>query len=103
VLKTPGHRVLIKPDVVREKRTKSGLIIADIDGQRARQAAGTTGTVVEVGDTAWKEFGGEPWCKVGDRVLFAKYAGVGIENDDGEIAFVILNDEDVLGVISGDE
>jgi co-chaperonin GroES (HSP10) len=103
ILKTPGHRVLIKPDPVREKRTTSGLIIADIDGQRARQAAGVTGTVVEVGDTCWKEFGGDPWCRVGDRVLYAKYAGVSVEDNQGEQAYVLLNDEDILAVISGEE
>lgn len=100
ILKTPGHRVLVKPDPVREKKTRSGILIADIDGQRARQMAGVTGVVIQVGDTAWKELGGEAWCKEGDRVLYAKYAGVNVEDDEGEIVYVILNDEDILSVIA---
>ena len=100
ILKTPGHRVLVKPDPVREKRTRSGILIADVDGQRARQMAGVTGIVVQVGDTAWKELGGDPWCEEGDRVLYAKYSGVTVEDDDGEIDFIILNDEDILSVIA---
>ena len=100
ILKTPGHRVLIKPDQVQLEKKVGSIVIPDIDGKRAKQAAGVTGVVVEIGDTCWKEFGGEPWCQVGDRVLYAKYAGVSIEDDNHEQQYVILNDEDILSVIS---
>ena len=103
VKNVPGHRLLIKPDPVKERVTRGGILIADIDGQRARQAAGVTGTVVQVGDTCWKELGGESWCKVGDRVLYAKYAGVSVDDDQGEPQYVIINDEDILSVISEEQ
>ena len=64
------------------------------------------GTVVGLGDTCWgsKEFN-KPWCKVGDRIMFAKHSGRFVydptetDNDDGELSYLIMNDTDVLAVV----
>ena len=39
----------------------------------------------------------EPWCKLGDWVIFARYAGSRLPIEGGEVR--ILNDDEVLGTI----
>jgi co-chaperonin GroES (HSP10) len=56
-----------------------------------------TGTVLEIGSDCWAEFK-EPWCKVGDKVAYAKYAGKAIKQKDGS-KLLVLNDEDVCAVL----
>lgn len=97
------HRVLVKPDnvedaddVIRSARA-AGL---QVQLDKREQAAIEIGTVVLVGRTAYKEFGTtaeEEGVKVGTKIFFAKYAGKAVK--DGEEKFLILNDEDVIGVI----
>ena len=90
------HRILVKPDDLEDK-TQSGIIIKY---DKREEAAVEKGTVVLVGSTAYKEFGStaeEQGIKVGSRVTFAKYAGKTIK--DGDIRYLILNDEDIVGVL----
>jgi co-chaperonin GroES (HSP10) len=109
-LKAVGTRVMVKPDPI-EKQTKSGIIVA-VDEKRER--AGTQkGTVLGVGPSAWKNElygygypGWEAWCKVGDRILFPRYAGKlvcvndGPDVPDDKREYVLfINDEDVQSVI----
>lgn len=94
MIKPVGYRVLVEPDKVEEK-TKGGLFLPQTTQDREQQAA-IKGTVVAVGEHAWKE-DGEPWAKVGDRIIFAKYGGFEVE-DDGK-AYRLLNDEDIVAVI----
>jgi chaperonin GroES len=92
-VKPAGHRVLIKPDVTEEK-TQGGIILPG-DKSRADQAQ-VIGTIVAIGPTAWN-IHGDAWAKVGDRVMFAKFAGVEliIEGDRHRV----LNDEEVLAIV----
>lgn len=91
-----GHRVLIKPEIVEEK-TSGGIILAQTTKDREQQAT-MRGVVVEVGENAWKAFDdGRPWAKVGDKVVFRKYAGEKIPEGDEE--YRVVNDEDVLAII----
>lgn len=100
MIKVCGHRVLVQPEI--EKQTSSGIIIA-LDEHKERAAA-MYGTVVDVGESAWKDFKTDPWCTVGERVIFAKYAGRTVEDPDHpDTKFIILNDEDILAVISNKE
>ena len=39
----------------------------------------------------------DPWCKVGDWVVFARYAGSRIQIDGGEVR--LLNDDEVLATV----
>lgn len=101
-LRAVGHRVIVKPDPV-ETKTAGGIILK-VDEKR-ESAASQKGTVLMVGPMAWKNevygFGLEgwaPWCKAGDRVFFAKYAGKFIKVDDEEMV-IVLNDEDIQAVI----
>jgi co-chaperonin GroES (HSP10) len=99
LIKPCGHRVVVKQDPI-EKKSKGGIIIAH-ENEAAAQQAGVTGTVLAIGPTAWKDpsLGGEPWCKVGDKVLFAKFAGKSFTVPETEEAVLLMNDEDVMGVI----
>jgi co-chaperonin GroES (HSP10) len=42
-----------------------------------------------------------PWCKTGDWVIFARYAGSRFRIEGGEVR--ILNDDEILAVISDPE
>lgn len=98
-----GHRVLIKPDL-EEDVTEGGIYIGHADTYKRSQGATVTGTIVSIGKNAWLDFKpGTPWAKVGDRIYYAKYAGKEIRNLDGEIEYVIINDEDVQCIIHEDD
>ncbi len=93
------HRVLVKPDKLEEK-TSSGIII---QYDKREEAAVEKGTVVLVGSTAYREFGttAEDQGVIPDaRVSFAKYAGKVIM--DGDTKYVLLNDEDICGVLENE-
>ena len=90
------HRLLVSPEQV-ETKTASGIVLA-IDEKR-EQAAAECGDVVAIGSTCFKDYGGDhTTVKVGDKVYYAKYAGKEVKDTDGT-KYVLLNDEDVIGVI----
>lgn len=100
MIQPAGHRVLIKPDPI-EERTKSGIVVLATEEARImEQAAQITGVIVEVGFTAWKAYDdGVPWARVGDRVFYAKFAGKEVTDPDTKEKFIIVNDEDITGVL----
>lgn len=96
-----GHRIVVKreeSDIAKRAR-QSNLFIAEVELKRENNAV-DVGIVESIGPTAFKDFGGNPWCKVGDKIAFAKYAGkvVGTELDPR----IVLNDEDVVCVLETD-
>lgn len=88
-----GDRVVVKA-VGREEQTKSGIFIPDTVQEKPQEAL-----VVAVGNGKMLENGSrQPMdLKVGDRVLYSKYAGTEIKQLDEE--FLILRESDILGVI----
>ena len=70
-----GYRLLVLPFTPKEK-TKGGILFSQEQLDKARIAT-TCGYVLKMGDLAYadKEKFGKPWCKVGDWVMFARYAG----------------------------
>jgi chaperonin GroES len=93
--KPTGHRVLILVEEI-ERKTESGIIIADITADK-EQLGQDAGIVVELGNTAYSDQS-QPWCKVGDKVKFGRYAGQIIskkQSDDG-LEYRVLNDLDVV-------
>ena len=92
-----GHRVLVKIDEV-EETTKGGIVIPKSTAAQ-QEEAGIFGTLVAVGETAWKDFGGRNWACVGDRVMIARYGGFIAQEPDTTEKFRILNDEDIVAVI----
>ena len=92
-LKPLGDRLVIKP-ASREETTKSGIVLPDTAKEKPQR-----GTVIAVGEGRRDEDGDRiPMdVKVGDEVLFAKYAGTEFKLDDEEL--LILSEKDVLAVL----
>ena len=95
-LEVLGDRVLIKPkDLVR----KIGSIeIAYGADEKAHKMACQEGTVASIGPEAWNEYK-EPWAKVGDKVIFAQYAGKFIEDPVTKEVYVVINDIDLQVIV----
>ena len=93
------HRALVRPKQV-ETKTASGIILTD-GLTRKEQAATEEGIILALGDTFGKDFGADLLPKVGDKVMFAKYAGKFIKDEDGT-DLVLLNDEDLVAIIKED-
>ncbi len=95
MLEVIGHRVLIKPKDL-EVKTASGIVINYGDAEKRHRMATMEGTVVGIGPLAWNDWGdGSKWVEVGDRVIFAQYAGKLVDDPDTKEEFFVVNDEDV--------
>ena len=92
--KPTGWRLLVLPFKMKEK-TKGGIIMSDVTIER-QQVASQCGLVVALGDQCYdkERYPEGPWCKKGDWVVFARYAGSRVKIEGGEIR--ILNDDEVL-------
>lgn len=86
-IKPLDDRLLVEP-IEEEERTSSGLYIPDTAKEKPRM-----GKVIAVGtDEDLKEKISE-----GDKVLFAKYGGEGIEFNN--VVYKILQRSDILAVV----
>ena len=97
-----GWRLLVLPFSPREK-TKGGILIAQESLDKLRIAT-NCGYVLSMGPLAYhdrEKFPTGPWCKKGDWVIFARYAGSRLPIEGGEVR--ILNDDEVLGTIKDPE
>ena len=96
-----GWRMLILPFKMGEK-TKGGVVLADETIERS-QVASTCGLVLRMGPYCYnkEKFPEGPWCKKGDWVIFARYAGSRILIDGGEVR--LLNDDEILATIDNPE
>lgn len=90
-IKPLENRVAVK-FIEEEEKTKSGIVLPDT----AKDEKPQQGEVIAVGSGCFPE-GKDEEVKVGDLVVFDKYAGTKI-NLDGE-DYVIVNIDDVLAVI----
>jgi chaperonin GroES len=86
-------RVLIKR-VASEEKTAGGIIIPDSVQEKPQE-----GEVVAVGPGGRRKDGGvEPMgVKVGDKILFGKYAGSEVKFDGTD--YIIMKESDILGVL----
>ena len=83
-----ADRVLVEP-VQAETKTASGIIIPDTAKEKPQE-----GTVVAVGNGKPDE---RMTVKVGDRVLYGKYAGSELKLDGKD--YLIVRESDLLGII----
>lgn len=96
-----GHRILIKQDKIEDtdeayKKARSfGLEIVNESKDR-EQSAMDRGIVIQVGQSAFKDFGTTPWCEAGDYVAYARYAGKAITDPETGEEFLVINDEDLV-------
>lgn len=90
------YKVLVKPDNVDEV-TKSGLIIPAQTADRERMAQ-VKGTLVACGGNAFEDWRGRI-PKIGDRVYFAKYAGLKVQ-DESRGWYQLINDKDIAAIIT---
>jgi len=77
-----------------EEKTASGIIIPDNAKEKPME-----GKVVAVGNGKVLDDGTvrKPDLKVGDRILFSKYAGTEVKIDGNE--HLVLREDDILGVV----
>lgn len=92
----PLHDRIIVERLEEETKTAGGIIIPDTAKEKPQQ-----GKVIAVGKGKKTEDGKVlPLdVKVGDKILFGKYAGTEIKIEGKE--FLMMREEDVLGVIEG--
>ncbi len=97
-----GWRLLVLPFKMKEK-TKGGIVLAETTLEK-QQVASQCGLVLAMGPDCYRDkerYPDGPWCKKGDWVMFARYAGSRIKIDGGEIR--LLNDDEVLATIDSPE
>lgn len=96
-------KVLIAPKPVEEK-TKGGIILSTQTTDSEKYAT-IEGTIVAVSPLAFIYVTKQEWAennatppKPGDRVIFAKYAGVRHTAKDGK-EYLLVNDKDIVATI----
>ena len=96
-----GYRLLVLPFTPKNK-TKGGILFSQETLDKARIAT-TCGYVLKMGPLCYedKKFTSGAWCKKGDWVIFARYAGSRLPIEGGEVR--ILNDDEVIGTIKDPE
>ncbi|HEY4869810.1 MAG TPA: co-chaperone GroES [Candidatus Dormibacteraeota bacterium] len=93
-LRPLADRVVVKP-LEREEVTKSGIVLPDTVKEKPQE-----GTIEAVGNGRFNEQTGQRMpldVKVGDRVMYAKYAGSEVKLDDDE--YLILAEKDILAIV----
>jgi len=103
-LKAAGYRLIIRPDPV-EEMSDGGIVI--VQDEKIARAATQTGELIAIGDIAWEAFGpnhsGKPWAKVGDKVLYSKYAAKFFNHPETDEILGLLQDEDIIAVLIEEE
>ena len=97
-----GWRLIVLPFKMDEK-TKGGIIMNESTLEK-QQVASQCGNVLAMGPQCYTDkerYPEGPWCKVGDWVIFARYAGSRIQIEGGEIR--LLNEDEILATIKNPE
>ncbi|MBE6081595.1 MAG: co-chaperone GroES [Tissierellaceae bacterium] len=90
-IKPLGDRVVIKK-IENEEKTKSGIVLPSTAKEQPQMAE-----VVAIGSEIDNDEKKKGQLKVGDKVIFSKYAGTEIKEDGKE--YTILKFSDVLAVV----
>jgi chaperonin GroES len=88
-----SDRIVVEPKEL-ESKTAGGIVIPDTaDKDKPMQ-----GTVIAIGDGKYVDGKKQPLAvKVGDRVLYGKYAGTNFKLEGKE--WLVIREEDVMGVL----
>ena len=91
----PLHdRVLVKRLEPQEETSSGGIIIPDTAKEKPQEGevvAAGPGKTLEDGKTQAMN------VKVGDKILFGKYAGTDVKID--EVDYIIMREDDILGIL----
>ena len=92
-LRPLGDRVWVEP-IEREETTASGIVLPETAKEKPME-----GKILAVGPGARDDKGErQPLdVKVGDRVLFAKYAGTEVKHDG--VKYLIMRESDLLAIV----
>jgi chaperonin GroES len=92
-LRPLGDRVVVKP-TAREEMTKSGIVLPDTAKEKPQE-----GLILAVGPGRVLDDGKRETMdvKVGQKVLYGKYAGTEFKVDDDEL--LIVAQKDILAVV----
>ncbi len=90
----PLHDRVIVKRLEEERKTASGIVIPDSAAEKPDQ-----GEVLAVGNGKIGDDGKVRALdvKVGDRVLFGKYAGQAVKVDGEEV--LVMREEDIMGIM----
>ena len=90
-----GDRVVVKP-TPREEMTKSGIVLPDTAKEKPQE-----GEILAVGPGRILDDGKREAMdvKVGQKVLYGKYAGTEFKVDDDEL--LIVSQKDILAIVEG--
>ncbi len=88
-----GDRVVVEP-IEQETTTASGLVLPDTAKEKPQQ-----GKVIAAGKGRLDDDGEriEMEVKVGDTVLYAKYAGTEVKMNEKKV--LIMKEADILGIV----
>lgn len=91
----PLHDRVIVKRLDNERKTASGIVIPETAAEKPDQ-----GEVLAVGPGKLDDTGKRMPVdvKVGDRVLFGKYAGQTVKVDGDEL--LVMREEDIMGVVA---
>ncbi|HET9052224.1 MAG TPA: co-chaperone GroES [Candidatus Dormibacteraeota bacterium] len=90
-----ADRVVVRA-VEREEVTKSGIVLPDTAREKPQE-----GIVEAVGNGRFNEQSGQRVpldVQVGDRVIYAKYAGSEVKVDD--VDYLVLSEKDILAIVT---
>jgi chaperonin GroES len=92
-LKPLGDRIVVKP-IEQDEITSGGIMLPDTAKEKPQK-----GEIIAAGPGARNDAGDrvEMDVKVGDKVLYAKYAGTEIKLDGEKV--LVLRESDVLAII----
>ena len=94
-IKPLGNRVLVQR--LKAQTSKGGILLPDSAQEKPKE-----GMVVAVGPGKINENGKVDTLTVkpGQKILFGLYSGTEIKNNDNEEEYLILSEDDILGILS---
>lgn len=94
-IKPLGNRVLVKR--AKAQTTKGGILLPDTAQEKPKE-----GVIIETGPGKMNDDGQVEALNVkkGDRILFGSYAGTEVKMNEGEEEYLILSEDDILGILS---
>ena len=89
-----GNRVLVKR--LKATASKGGILLPETAKEKPKQ-----GEVIAVGPGKMNDEGKVEamHVRVGDTILFTTYAGTEVKSEDADEEYLIMSEDDILGVL----